>query len=64
MVENPASTVGSDIANRALDADASVERVADLAKRGMGDPSALNPDDVRAVCAALVSHLDKANAAG
>ena len=59
MVENPASFVGSDMANRAIDADASVSRVEELARRGTQDPATLTAEDVRDVCAALVSHIDK-----
>ena len=54
MVENPASAVGADISARAEEDDASIHRLIGLATKGMQDPAALKPDEVKAVCAAFL----------
>ena len=62
VVENPASAVGADIANAAAEAGAPADRIEELARRGTEDPTVLRGEDVREICAALLSHLGKVGA--
>ncbi len=60
MVETPATALSTSLVDAHAVDDQLHERIRKLATTGESDPQSLRPDDVKALCAALLTLLDSA----
>ena len=61
MVENPANAMASGLASaQAVDSEVKT-RLSELARRGKDDPSGLAAEDIRELCASVLTLLDESS---
>ena len=56
--------MASELANQARTLDLNSDRAEQIAGRGLKDPSALAPDDIKDLCAAVMAFIEGSRAKG
>ena len=58
LVETPSNAMASEMASQAMTLDLNSDRAEQIASRGMKDPAALRPEEVKALCAAVMAFIE------